>query len=115
MDWPGAKELSDRLQRMVPPELLQTDETPEMQRAQQQIEQLQQQLQQAMAILEKVPASFEAQKLKVDEYNAETKRIAATKEGLTPEQLFDTVEGVLAADKQFSQQPSPAALPRQMG
>jgi hypothetical protein len=110
MDWPGAKELSDRLQRMVPPELLQTDETPEMQRAQQQIEQLQQQLQQAMTLLEKVPASFEAQKLKVDEYNAETKRIAATKESLTPDQLFDMVEGVLAADKQFTQQANSGGL-----
>jgi len=82
-DWPGAEELSERLQKTVPPQFL----SPEQQKenggpppippeAVQQMQQMLQQLQQENTQL-KLDKTIEFKKLEVESYNAETKRIAA--------------------------------------
>lgn len=91
MDWPGAQELSERLAKTVDPSILNDSESPQLQAAQKQIEQMGQQMQQMRQMLQNVSQSMEAQKLRIDEYNAETKRIQAVQSGMTPEQLQATI------------------------
>lgn len=92
-DWPGAEELSERLQKTIPPQLLSDKEkaemgqqAPDMQAVMQQQEQVQSQLQtavQELARLEqenhllKAKHDTEAKKLEIEEYKAETERLAA--------------------------------------
>jgi hypothetical protein len=91
-DWPGAEELSERLRKTIPPQLLSDKEKQElgnqpdiqgmMQQQAQQGEQLQaamgelQKLQQENLVL-KTKAEIEANKLKLDEFKAETERLLA--------------------------------------
>jgi hypothetical protein len=91
-DWPGAEELSERMLKTIPPQLLSDKEKQElgnqpdvqgmMQQQAQQGEQLQaamgelQKLQQENLIL-KTKAEIEANKLKLDEFKAETERLLA--------------------------------------
>lgn len=91
-DWPGAEEISERLLKTVPPQLLSDKEKQEMgdqpdfQALMQQQAQTGEQLQIAMQELQKLQqenqtlkmkAEIEAQKLKIDEYKAETDRLTA--------------------------------------
>jgi hypothetical protein len=92
-DWPGAEELSARLQKTIPPQYLSDKEKAEMgnqgpdaqalmaqsaqtqealQTAQQQLQQLQQE-----NFSLKMKAEIEAKKLEIDEYKAETDRLTA--------------------------------------
>ena len=91
MDWPGAQELAQRLKKMIDPKLLQEDDDPALQAANQQIQAMQQQMEQMYNMLQNVGKSMEAQKLRIDEYNAETKRIQAVQAGMTPDQVQDVV------------------------
>jgi hypothetical protein len=91
MDWPGAQELAQRLKKMIDPKLLQEEDDPALQAANQQIQAMQQQMEQMYNMLQNVGKSMEAQKLRIDEYNAETKRIQAVQAGMTPDQVQDVV------------------------
>jgi hypothetical protein len=91
MDWPGAQELAQRLKKMIDPKLLQEDDDPALQAANQQIQAMQTQMEQMFNMLQNVGKSMEAQKLRIDEYNAETKRIQAVQAGMTPDQVQDVV------------------------
>jgi hypothetical protein len=91
-DWPGSQELAERLIKTIPPQLLSDKEKaevgnqPDMQALMQQQAQVGEQLQQAMQELQKLQqekqtlkltADIEAKKLEIDEYKAETDRLAA--------------------------------------
>jgi len=92
-DWPGAEELSERLRKMVPPQLLSEKEKqemgdggPDVNAIMQQQAQLQEQLQQGMEQLKKMEMEnavlkakhdIEMRKLTIAEYEAETARLAA--------------------------------------
>lgn len=103
MDWPGAQEISERLRRTVDPKLLQKDDKdPALQMAEQHIQALQQDNEQLMNILENVNKSFEAQDLQREDfeavikaYDAETTRMKALSDNMTPQQIQDIVLGTV--------------------
>jgi hypothetical protein len=92
-DWPGAEELSERLRKTIPPQLLSDKEkqemgeqAPNMQQIMQAQAQAQEQMQQAQQELDrlqkenltlKVKADIEAKKLEIEEFRAETERMTA--------------------------------------
>ncbi len=88
MDWPGAQEMAARIAKTIDPKLLNDDESPELQAANQQM--------QAMA-QEIVQKSMEQQELDIKAYDAETKRISAVQDKMTPDQIQDIVMGTLQA------------------
>ena len=105
MDWPGAETMAKRFEKMLDPKVLEnTDESPEAQMMRQQIVQMSQMMEQTQQQIQAVMQSYEMQKLKIDEqnaqikaYDAETKRLSAMQSGLTPEQVQDIVQGTIAA------------------
>ena len=102
MDWPGAQEMAARLSKMIDPKLLEDeDESPALQAANQQVQQMEQQMQVLQSMLERVGQSMEAQELRIKEYDSETKRISALAAGMQPEQVqelvMQTLRDVLAA------------------
>jgi hypothetical protein len=105
MDWPGAETMAKRFEKMLDPKVLQdTDDSPEAQVMRQQMEQMAQQMEQTTAQIQQLMQSYDMQKLAIDEqnaqikaYEAETKRIAATQQAMTPEQIQDIVQGTIAA------------------
>jgi hypothetical protein len=105
MDWPGAQEMAARFKKILDPKVLsEGDQSPEMMAAQQQIEMMTQELNRVTDILQNIQDSTEQQKVEIDRYksdidayNAETKRIAAVQNSMTPEQIQDIVMGTIAA------------------
>ncbi len=98
MDWPGAQELAARLAKTIDPKLLEgSDQSPEMQAANLQIEEMGQQMEQMHQMLKDVQKSMEQQEIDIKAYDAETKRIAAVQEQMTPEQIQDIVIGTIHA------------------
>lgn len=103
MDWPGAEEIAARFAKTIDPKLLQGEDTsPELQAAQKQIEGMGREMDQMHQMITNVGKSIEAQDLlrkdyeaKIKAYDAETKRIAATSAGMTPEQIQDIVLGTV--------------------
>jgi hypothetical protein len=91
MDWPGADELAERLRKTIDPKLLQDQEDPALQAANQQIQVLTQELQGMMQMLQRVNQSMEAQELKIKEYDSETKRLSVVQAGMSPEQIQEMV------------------------
>jgi hypothetical protein len=92
MDWPGADEMAERLRKTIDPAVLaDQDEDPALQAAQQQMQAMGQEMEQMFQMLQNVNQSMEAQKLRIDEYNAETKRISAVSAGMNPEQVQEVV------------------------
>jgi hypothetical protein len=102
MDWPGAEELAERLRKTIDPKLLQDQDDPALQAANQQIQVLTQEMQAMQQMLQNVQQSMEAQKMKVDTfkaesdaeikaYEAETRRLQAVQGGMTPEQVQEVV------------------------
>jgi hypothetical protein len=91
MDWPGADELAERLRKTIDPKLLQDQEDPALQAANQQIQVLTQELQGMMQMLQRVNQSMEAQELKIKEYDAETKRLSVVQAGMRPEQIQEMI------------------------
>jgi len=95
MDWPGAAEMSDRIKRTIPPEIIgNPDDTPELRQAMQVIEQLKQEGMQMKGIIDNIYKSIEYQKAENDKlkaqataYDSETKRMQALQPGMTPEQI----------------------------
>jgi hypothetical protein len=92
-DWPGAEELSERIRKTIPPQLLSDkekqemgDQGPNVQQIMQQQALVQEQMQQAMQELQKlqqenqtlkIKADIEAKKLEIEEFRAETERLTA--------------------------------------
>ena len=105
MDWPGAQEMSKRFAKTIDPKLMDDSEaSPELAQAQQQMQAMGQEMQQMHQMLQNVSQSMEAQTLKVKEfeaevkaYDAETKRISAVQAGMSEEQIQDIAMGVVAA------------------
>jgi hypothetical protein len=71
------------------------DKSPALQQAEQQMQAMGQEREQMHAMLQSVAQSMEAQELKIKAYDAETKRISATMEGMTPDQIQDVVLGTI--------------------
>ena len=96
MDWPGAEQLAERLQMMLPPNLQKPKEgqpqmPPEvqaqMQQSQQMIQQLDQTIQAMSAELEK--KDLEQKKLEIEQFNAQTQRMKVQGElELKVEEMF---------------------------
>jgi hypothetical protein len=98
MDWPGAQEMAARFKKIIDPKVLaEDDKSPELQSAEQMIEALTQQLNQTMGMVENIQNSMEAQELQIKAYDAETKRISAVQNAMTPDQIQDIVMGTIAA------------------
>ena len=105
MDWPGAQEMAARFKKILDPRVLSESETsPELMAAQQQMEAMTQELNRVTDILSNIQDSVEQQKVEIDRYEAEvrayeaeTKRISALQTSMTPEQVQDIVMGTLAA------------------
>lgn len=99
MDWKGSQEMAKRLKRMVDPKLLQDDGegSPELQQANQQIQAMGREMEQMHKMLQDVSKSMEAQELQIKAYDAKTKRIAATVDRMTPDQVSDMVMGTIDA------------------
>lgn len=86
-DWPGAQELSERLKKTIPPQLLDEDENPQQAQAMQQAQQAQQQMmQEGMARIQELETEnaelkskkeVDLAKIEVDWYKARTDRIEA--------------------------------------
>jgi hypothetical protein len=104
MDWPGAQEMADRFKKILDPKVLaESEESPEMAEAQQQMEAMAQELNRMVDIIEGVQANvaqrevdIKEYKAQVDAYDAETKRISAMQAGMTEEQIQDIVMGTIA-------------------
>ena len=117
MDWPGAQEMSKRFAKTIDPKLMDDSEaSPELAQAQQQMQAMGQEMQQMHQMLQNVSQSMEAQTLKVKEfeadvkaYDAETKRISAVQAGMSPEQIQDivmgTVHGMITSGDLVSEMP----------
>jgi hypothetical protein len=104
MDWPGAQEMAERFKKILDPKVLSDgDQSPEMMAAQQQIEAMTQELNRMTDIIQNVQDSvaqrevdIKEYKAQVDAYDAETKRITAVQNSMTPEQIQDIVMGTIA-------------------
>lgn len=91
LDWPGADEIADRMQAMLPPQI--QGQNPQVQQLQQQLQQMDGHAKEAVAQLqqklgqEKQDKALEAAKLRIDAYNAETNRIKAVGTGMQPQEV----------------------------
>ncbi len=95
MDWPGAEELAERLKRTIDPKFLEDQQSPDLLKAQQEMQAIQQENQQMREMLKNIETSFEQQELKIKAFDAETKRISAVQAGMSPEQIQDIVLGTV--------------------
>lgn len=100
LDWPGAEEIAERLEAMLPPQI--KGENPEIEQvkqlAMQQIQEMAQQIADLGQKLQAVEAdrSIDAQKVRVDEYKAATERAEKLGLGMTP----DVVQQIVVATLQ---------------
>jgi hypothetical protein len=105
MDWPGAQEMAKRFAKTIDPKLMNdTDENPELQAAQQQMQAMGQEMEQMHTMLQNVGKSIEMQEQRrkdyeaeIKAYQAETQRITATQAGMNEQQIQDIAMGVVAA------------------
>jgi hypothetical protein len=119
MDWPGAQEMAARFAKTIDPKLLEDeDESPALQAANQQIQAMGAELDQVHQMLKNVANSMEAQELRIKEYDAETKRISAVSEKMTPDQIQDivlqTLRDVIMGPELPEMPEQPMALPQDM-
>jgi predicted RNase H-like nuclease (RuvC/YqgF family) len=105
MDWPGAQEMAKRFAKIIDPKIMaDSDESPEMQQAKQQMEAMAQELNQLHEMMQNVGKSIEMQDLdrkefeaQIKAFDAETKRISAVQAGMTEQQIQDIAMGVVSA------------------
>jgi hypothetical protein len=103
MDWPGAEEMAERLQKTMDPKLFSdAGDNPALAAAQQQMQAMDQQMQQMHAMLVNANNSIEAidaknkeREVDIKAFEAETRRIAAVQAGMSPEQIQDIVLGTV--------------------
>ena len=117
MDWPGAQEMSKRFAKTIDPKLMnESDASPELAQAQQQMQAMGKEMDQMHMMLQNVNKSMEAQDLQVKQfeaevkaYDAETKRISAVQASMSPEQIQDivlgTVHGMITSGDLVSEMP----------
>ena len=99
MDWPGAQEMAERFAKIIDPKIMaESDESPEMQQAKQQMEAMAQELEQLHQMLQNVGKSVEVQDLdrkafeaEIKAYQAETQRLTAISGAMNPEQVQEVV------------------------
>ena len=65
MDWPGADELAERLKKMIDPKLLENEDDPALQAANQQIQAMATEMEQMYNMLQNVQNSMEARDLMI--------------------------------------------------
>jgi hypothetical protein len=116
MDWPGAQEISKRLQKMIDPKLLADEEDPALQAANQQMQTMAQEMEMMHSMLQQVRQSMDAREVQVKEfeaqikaYQAETDRIKSVESGLSEEQIQDIIMGTLAGMMNNGELVSPSA------
>lgn len=103
MDWPGAQEMAKRFAKTIDPKLMEdSDDSPEMQAAKQQMEAMGHEMEQMHQMLQNVSKSMEMKDLEIKEFestikafDAETKRISAIQASMSPEQIQDIVLGTI--------------------
>jgi hypothetical protein len=119
MDWPGAQEIAQRLQKTIEPRLLEDEEDPAIQAAKMENEQLRAQMDEMRAMLDNVQKSIEAREVDIKAYDAETKRISAVQAGMTPEQIQDivlgTISGMMTSGDLVAPMQREAMMPPEMG
>lgn len=110
LDWPGADEIAKRLKKMLPPELQDDSQDPQVQALQQQIEQMGQALQQLQGALAKAEEEkdMEARKIAIDEYKAVTERMKEGAALVDPIMLQAALQG-LAQDLAATEASMPSA------
>jgi hypothetical protein len=99
MDWPGAQEMAARFAKIIDPKIMaDSDESPEMQQAKQQMQAMAQELDQLHQMLQNVDKSIEMQDMErknfeadIKAYQAETQRLSAVAAGMNPEQVQEVV------------------------
>jgi hypothetical protein len=99
MDWPGAQEMAKRFAKIIDPKIMaDSDESPEMQQAKQQMEAMAQELDQLHQMMQNVGKSVEVQDLErknfeadIKAYQAETQRLSAVSGAMSPEQVQEVV------------------------
>jgi hypothetical protein len=99
MDWPGAQEMAKRFAKIIDPKIMaDSDESPEMQQAKQQMEAMAQELDQLHQMMQNVGKSVEVQDLErknfeadIKAYQAETQRLSAVSAAMSPEQVQEVV------------------------
>jgi hypothetical protein len=129
MDWPGAQEISKRLQKMIDPKLLADEEDPALQAANMQMQTMAQEMEMMHSMLQQVQQSMDAREVQVKEfeaqikaYQAETDRIKSVESGLNDQQVQDIIMGTLAgmlstgelvppSAERVTPQMEPAAMP----
>lgn len=117
LDWPGADDIAKRFKLMLPEQIrnqLDDGEEPDPVMMQQALAEMKQQIQEGTQILEelqkeneslKADKSIDQEKLKVDQYEAETKREAVRqKDPMTPQQIQGLVLQTLQQLQQGSDQ-----------
>ena len=105
MDWPGAQEMAKRFAKTIDPKITsESEESPALQAAQQQIQAMGQEMEQMYQMIQNAAKSIEAQEQRrkdyeaeIKAYQAETQRISAVQAGMSPEQIQDIVMGTIAA------------------
>ena len=99
MDWPGAQEMAERFAKIIDPKIMQdTDDSPEMQMAKQQLEAMSQEMDQLHQMLQSVNQSVEVQDMErknfeaeIKAYQAETQRLSLIGAAMSPDQVQDVV------------------------
>jgi len=99
MDWPGAQEMAKRFAKIIDPKIMaDSDDSPEMQQAKQQMEAMAQELDQLHQMMQNVGKSVEVQDLErknfeadIKAYQAETQRLSAVSAAMSPEQVQEVV------------------------
>jgi hypothetical protein len=91
MDWPGSAEMAERLRKTIDPKLMEDQDDPALQAANQQIEAMGQEMEAMRTMLQSISNSMEFQELRIKEYDSETKRISAVAAGMQPEQIQELV------------------------
>jgi len=105
MDWPGAQEMAKRFKKIIDPNLFsENEDSPELQMANQQIQQMGQEMEQMRMMLQNFGKSLEVQEQKrkdfeaqIKAYDAETKRISVMQSDMSHEQIQDIAMGTIDA------------------
>ncbi len=118
LDWPGADEIAERLKLMLPPQA--QEKNPALEQANQQMQQMQQvmqQLQQQLADKDR-DKSLDADKIKIDAFNAETNRLKVMAPGFGPAEVqavvMQTIQQVLSSPDVLPGPPPQMPAPPQM-
>jgi len=114
MDWPGSAEMAERLRKTIDPKLMEDQDDPQLQAANQQIEAMGQEMEGMHKMLQNISNSMEFQELRIKEYDSETKRISAVAAGMQPEQIQELVIQTLRDVMELGvQMPGPPEMPEE--